>query len=61
MPIPYHPPFTLTPRQVTFVAEIYERIGRWGGRDLPLSPQLRKANRIQSIQASLTIENNRRI
>lgn len=58
MPAPHHPPFTLTPRQVTLVAEICERIGRWGGRGLPLSPQLRKANRIQSIQASLAIENN---
>ncbi len=58
MPTPYQPPFTITPRQLTLVAEICERIGRWGGRDLSLSPQLRKANRIQSIQASLAIENN---
>lgn len=58
MPTPYHPPFTITPRQLTLVGEICERIGRWGGLDLPLSPQLRKANRIQSIQASLEIENN---
>ncbi len=58
MPTPYHPPFTITPRQLTLVGEICERIGRWGGGDLSLSPQLRKANRIQSIQASLAIENN---
>lgn len=58
MPTPYHPPFTLTPRQLTLVAEIGERGGRWGARDSPLSPQLRKANRIQSIQASLAIEHN---
>ena len=58
MPAPYQPPFTITPRQLTLVAEICERTGRWGGRDLALSPQLRKANRIQSIQASLAIENN---
>lgn len=51
MTTPYHPPFTITPRQLTLVGEICERIGRWGGRDLPLSPQLRKANRIQSIQS----------
>jgi hypothetical protein len=50
MSTPYHPPFTLTPRQVTLVAEICERIGRWGGQDLSLSPQLRKANRSQSIK-----------
>ncbi len=58
MPAPYQPPFTITPRQLTLVAEICERIGRRGGRGLSLSPQLRKANRIQSIQASLAIENN---
>jgi Fic family protein len=58
MSTPYHPPFTLTPRQVTLVAEICERVGWWGAQDSPLSPQLRKANRIQSIQASLEIENN---
>jgi hypothetical protein len=50
MSTPYHPPFTFTSRQVSLVAEICERIGRWGGRILPLYPQLRKANRIQSIQ-----------
>ena len=55
MPTPYHPPFTLTPRQLTLMAEICERIGRRGG-GVPLSPQLRKANRIQSIQASLAME-----
>ena len=58
MPTPYDPPFNITPRQLTLVGEICERIGQWGERDLPLSPQLRKANRIQSIQASLAIENN---
>jgi Fic family protein len=58
MPAPYHPPITITPRQLSLVGEIGERIGRWGGRDSSLSPQLRKANRIQSIQASLAIENN---
>lgn len=58
MPTPYHPPITITPRQLTRVGEICERIGRWVGRDLPLSPQLRKANRIRSIQASLAIKNN---
>jgi hypothetical protein len=40
MPTPYHPPFTLTPRQLTLMAEICERIGRRGGGDVPLSPQL---------------------
>ena len=58
MPAPYSPPFTITPRQLNLVGEICERIGRWGGGGSSLSPQLRKANRIQSIQASLEIENN---
>lgn len=58
MPAPYQPPFTITPRQLMLVAEICERIGRWGGRELALSPQLRKVSRIQSIQGSLAIENN---
>ena len=58
MPTPYRPPFTITPRQLMLVAEICERIGRWGGGGLSFSPQLRKANRIQSIQASLAIESN---
>jgi hypothetical protein len=52
MSTPYHPPPTLTPCQVTLVAEICERIGRWSGRDLPLSPQLRKPNRSQSIKTN---------
>lgn len=56
MPTPYHPPFTITPRQLTLVGEICERIGSWGGRDFSLSLQLRKANRTRSIQGSLAIE-----
>jgi hypothetical protein len=31
MPIPSHPPFTLTPRPLTLVAEIGKQIGRWRG------------------------------
>lgn len=50
MPSPYHPPFTITPRQLTRVGEICERIARWGGRDLPLFPQLQKANRMPRIK-----------
>ena len=56
MPTFHHPPFTITPRLLTLVAEICERIGQWGGGGLSFSPQLRKANRIQSIQDSLAIE-----
>jgi Fic family protein len=53
------PPFAITPRQLSLVAEICERVGCWrGGQGLSLSPQLRRENRIRSIQASLAIENN---
>lgn len=58
MPASYQPAFSITQNQLNLVAEICERIGRWGGRDSPLSPHLRKEYRIQSIQASLAIENN---
>ena len=58
MPAPYQPPFSITPRQLTLVAEICERIGLLGGRGSSVSPQLRKMSRIRSIQASLAIENN---
>lgn len=57
MPAP--PPITLTPRILTQVAEIGELVGRWEARGaLSPSPQLRRENRIRTIQASLAIENN---
>ncbi|PPD49412.1 MAG: cell filamentation protein Fic [Methylobacter sp.] len=44
------------------VAEISEQLGRWsanlGEGDEGLSPQLRRGNRIRTIQASLAIEHN---
>ena len=53
------PPFTITPRILDQVAECCERVGNWrGGQGFSLSPQLRRENRIRSIQASLAIENN---
>jgi len=53
------PPFTLTPRILGQVAECCERVGSWrGGLGIAMSPQLRRENRIRSIQASLAIENN---
>jgi Fic family protein len=59
MPRPHQPPFTLTPRIVTLVAEVSERMGRCSaeGREA-VSPRLRRENRIRTIQASLAIENN---
>lgn len=56
---PYHPPLTLTPRMLQLVADIGERVGRLAiQQDGSLAPQLRRGNRIRTIQASLAIENN---
>lgn len=57
--MPYAPPFQLTPEILRLVAEICERVGRWSATaDQVLTPQLRRENRIRTIQASLAIENN---
>ncbi|MBL4776045.1 MAG: hypothetical protein JKY87_08360 [Mariprofundus sp.] len=57
--VKYSPPFTITPSIALLLIEVGELVGRWsmiseGG----LSPQLRRNNRIKSIQASLAIEQN---
>ena len=55
----YCPPLTITPRLITLVSEISELIGHLAlTRDGELAPQLRRGNRIRTIQASLAIENN---
>jgi Fic family protein len=55
----YQPPCTITPKIVHLIADISELIGRWSvASDEQLSPQLRRGNRIRTIQASLAIENN---
>ncbi|MGE6527406.1 Fic family protein [Pseudomonas sp. NPDC077382] len=55
----YQPPLTLTPRMLALVAEIGERVGRLSAQQPSgLTPQLRRGNRIRTIQASLAIENN---
>lgn len=55
----YQPPFTLTPQMLALVAEISEQVGRLTAqRSEALTPQLRRGNRIRTIQASLAIENN---
>lgn len=55
----YQPPFNLTHPMLSLVADIAELIGIWntaqGGE---LVPQLRRGNRIKTIQASLAIEQN---
>ena len=56
---PYSPPLTITPVLLNQVAAIAEALGRWSARqETSLSPRLRRDNRIQTIQASLAIEQN---
>lgn len=58
----YQPPFKITPEILSLVADISEQLGLWSGLlgndDELLSPQLRRGNRIKTIQASLAIEHN---
>ncbi|WP_447751963.1 Fic family protein [Pseudomonas nicosulfuronedens] len=55
----YQPPLTLTPALFSRVAELAERLGRLSaGQASALTPQLRRGNRIRTIQASLAIEHN---
>ena len=55
----YQPPLTLTPTMLALVAEIAEQVGRLTAcEEAAITPQLRRGNRIRSIQASLAIENN---
>ena len=55
----YIPPFTVSEDILTLVAEIAEKVGHLtaSAEELP-TPQLRKKNRIKTIQSSLAIENN---
>ncbi|MBQ8969306.1 MAG: Fic family protein [Bacteroidaceae bacterium] len=55
----YVPPFTVTEGIISLVADIAEAVGHLTAKagSLP-SPQLRKQNRIKTIQSSLAIENN---
>ncbi|VEF12025.1 Fis family transcriptional regulator [Pseudomonas fluorescens] len=55
----YQPPLTLTTRMISLIAEISEQIGQLlAVDDSRQTPQLRRSNRIRTIQASLAIENN---
>lgn len=56
---PYSPPLSITPALLSQVASIAEALGRWSARqERQPSPRLRRENRIQTIQASLAIEQN---
>ena len=55
----YQPPFQLTHRMTARVADIAERLGEWKAAHRgTLVPELRRGNRIRSLQASLAIEQN---
>lgn len=55
----YQPPLTITPTILALASDIGELLGRLSARqDAQLTPQLRRGNRIRTIQASLAIENN---
>ena len=55
----YQPPFALTHAMLSKVAEIAEWLGQWKhAHRTGLVPQLRRGNRIRTIQASLAIEQN---
>ncbi len=55
----YHPPYTITPKILQQVADSVELLTRWQiSSQASLTPQLRRNNRIRTIQASLAIENN---
>lgn len=56
---PYHPPFQLTHRMTESMTGIAELLGAWKAVNTDaLRPELRRGNRIRSIQASLAVEQN---
>ena len=55
----YQPPYTITPKILQQVADSVALLTRWQiSSQASLTPQLRRNNRIRTIQASLAIENN---
>jgi Fic family protein len=54
----YGPPFEITSGMVNRISSIAELLGRLDSQGLNLSPQLRKQNRIRTIQGTLAIEGN---
>jgi Fic family protein len=54
----YQPPFDLTSTMVNQISAIAELVERLNGSPLTTSPQLRKQNRIRTIQGTLAIEGN---
>lgn len=57
--MPEAPPYQITPAILDLVAKVSEQIGRLETlQSTTLTPSLRRANRLRTIQASLQIENN---
>ena len=55
----YKPPFHVTDKMVSLIAEISEQIGRIAVlQEGAISPRLRRENRIRTIHSSLAIEHN---
>lgn len=55
----YQPPFQLSHRITALVADIAEQLGAWKAAHRgALVPELRRGNRIRTLQASLAIEQN---
>ncbi len=55
----YIPPFDTTTKMIEIAGSIFEKLGQLTNvNNLERLPQLRKVNRIKSIQSSLAIENN---
>jgi Fic family protein len=54
----YQPPFEITTQMINQIGAIAEQVGRLDGRALAVSPQLRKQNRIRTIQSTCAIEGN---
>lgn len=55
----YHPPFQLTHRVTAAMTQIAELLGAWKAvNQNTLLPELRRGNRIRTIQASLAVEQN---
>ena len=55
----YKPPFHMTDKMISLIAEISEQVGRITVlQEGTISPHLRRENRIRTIHSSLAIENN---
>lgn len=54
----YQPPFDITTKIINQISAIAEQVGRLDSHGLSTSPQLRKQNRIRTIQGTLAIEGN---